>query len=436
MATEGGPPVSDVDVLSPRDVPLGGPRAMTVRRTLPQRARSLIGAWCFADHYGPDDIAETGGMEVAPHPHTGLQTVSWLFSGEIEHRDSLGSHAYVRPGELNLMTGGHGISHSEVSTPRTTMLHGVQLWVALPEEHRHAERNFQHHVPEPLRIDGAEIRVFLGSLAGQESPVATFTPLLGAEIVLEPRATVTFAVDPGFEHGLLVDHGDVRMADTLLRPAELGYAQPGATALTLTNESDGPARTVLLGGTPFEEQIVMWWNFIGRSHEDIVRAREDWANASDRFGAVEGYPGDRLPAPVLPNAVITPRGNPPRRRPAPEGHPMTESPASPAAATLERNDARHRYEILVDGKRAGLTAYRDRGEQRVFFHTEVDDAFAGQGLAAQLVQYALTDVRDLGMRIVPVCPYVAKFLKKHDEFADITEPVTPEVLAWLDAELG
>ncbi|MCX4403444.1 bifunctional pirin family protein/GNAT family N-acetyltransferase [Streptomyces sp. NBC_01764] len=436
MATEGGPPVSDVDVLSPRDVPLGGPRAMTVRRTLPQRARTLIGAWCFADHYGPDDIAETGGMEVAPHPHTGLQTVSWLFSGEIEHRDSLGSHAYVRPGELNLMTGGHGISHSEVSTPRTTILHGVQLWVALPEEHRHAERNFQHHVPEPLRIDGAEIRVFLGSLAGQESPVATFTPLLGAEIVLEPRATVTFAVDPGFEHGLLVDHGDVRMADTLLRPAELGYAQPGATALTLTNESDGPARTVLLGGTPFEEQIVMWWNFIGRSHEDIVRAREDWANASDRFGAVEGYPGDRLPAPVLPNAVITPRGNPPRRRPAPEGHPMTESPASPAAATVERNDARHRYEILVDGKRAGLTAYRDRGEQRVFFHTEIDDAFAGQGLAAQLVQYALTDVRDLGMRIVPVCPYVAKFLKKHDEFADVTEPVTPEVLAWLDAELG
>ncbi|MCX5087575.1 bifunctional pirin family protein/GNAT family N-acetyltransferase [Streptomyces sp. NBC_00365] len=431
--------MTDVDVLSPRDVPLGGPRAMTVRRTLPQRARTLIGAWCFADHYGPDDIAETGGMEVAPHPHTGLQTVSWLFSGEIEHRDSLGSHAYVRPGELNLMTGGHGISHSEVSTPRTTILHGVQLWVALPEEHRHAERNFQHHVPEPLRIDEAEIRVFLGSLAGQESPVATFTPLLGAEIVLEPRATVTFAVDPGFEHGLLVDHGDVRMAGTLLRPAELGYAQPGATALTLTNESDGPARTVLLGGTPFEEQIVMWWNFIGRSHEDIVRAREDWTNASDRFGAVEGYPGDRLPAPVLPNAVITPRGNPPRRRPAPEGHPMTESPASPAspaAATVERNDARHRYEILVDGKRAGLTAYRDRGEQRVFFHTEVDDAFAGQGLAAQLVQYALTDVRDLGMRIVPVCPYVAKFLKKHDEFADITEPVTPEVLAWLDAELG
>ncbi|MER6523951.1 pirin family protein [Streptomyces sp. NPDC001508] len=302
--------VPRVDVLTPRDVPLGGPRAMTVRRTLPQRARTLIGAWCFADHYGPDDVSETGGMDVAPHPHTGLQTVSWLFSGEIEHRDSLGSHAFVRPGELNLMTGGHGIAHSEVSTPRTTVLHGVQLWVALPEKHRHTARDFRHHVPDPVRVDGAEIRVFLGSLAGVTSPVPTFTPLLGAEIVLAPHASVTLALDPGFEHGLLVDRGDVRLADVLLRPAELGYVHPGPGTLTLTNDSDGPARTVLLGGTPFGEEIVMWWNFIGRGHEDIVKAREDWQNSAERFGAVEGYPGDRLPAPELPHASIKPRGNP------------------------------------------------------------------------------------------------------------------------------
>ncbi|MFF7188732.1 pirin family protein [Streptomyces sp. NPDC008222] len=313
-AADGGQPAQGprVDVITARDVPLGGPRAMTVRRTLPQRARTLIGAWCFADHYGPDDVAATGGMDVAPHPHTGLQTVSWLFSGEIEHRDSLGSHALVKPGELNLMTGGHGICHSEVSTPRTTVLHGVQLWVALPEEHRHTERDFQHHVPEPLRVDGAEIRVFLGSLAGVSSPVRTFIPLLGAEIVLQPHATVTLAVDPGFEHGLLVDQGDVRVADVRLRPAELAYVHPGTDTLTLTNESGEPARTVLLGGTPFEEEIVMWWNFIGRSHGDIVEARADWENESDRFGAVEGYPGNRLPAPALPNAIITPRKNPPR----------------------------------------------------------------------------------------------------------------------------
>ncbi|MEV5438458.1 pirin family protein [Streptomyces sp. NPDC052682] len=304
--------VPRVEVLSAREVPLGGPRAMTVRRTLPQRARTLIGAWCFADHYGPDDVTASGGMDVPPHPHTGLQTVSWLFSGEVEHRDSLGTHAFVRPGEMNLMTGGYGIAHSETSTPRTTVLHGVQLWVALPGEHRNAERAFQHHVPEPRLLDGARIRVFLGTLAGDTSPVHTFTPLLGAEITLEPRATLTLAVDPAFEHGLLVDSGDVRVAGTALRPAELGYVHPGIDALTLVNESGGPARTILLGGTPFDEEIVMWWNFVGRSHDDIARAREEWEAFSDRFGAVRGYPGRRLPAPALPNATITPRQNPPR----------------------------------------------------------------------------------------------------------------------------
>ncbi|GGU98451.1 hypothetical protein GCM10010275_41230 [Streptomyces litmocidini] len=305
--------IAEIEVLTARDVPLGGPRAMTVRRTLPQRARTLIGAWCFADHYGPDDVAESGGMDVAPHPHIGLQTVSWLFSGEIEHRDSLGSHAYVRPGELNLMTGGYGISHSEVSTPRTTVLHGVQLWVALPEEHRNTARDFQHHAPGTVRVDGADVRVFLGSLAGSTSPVRTFTPLLGAELLVDPGATVTLPVDPGFEHGLLVDTGEIRMAGTLLRPAELGYAPTGAGTLTLTNESDAPARAVLLGGTPFEEEIVMWWNFIGRSHEDVAEAREEWEKVSDRFGEVAGYPGDRLPAPALPNARIAPRKNPAHR---------------------------------------------------------------------------------------------------------------------------
>ncbi|WP_097239579.1 pirin family protein [Streptomyces sp. 1331.2] len=300
-----------VEVLPARDVPLGGPRAMTVRRTLPQRSRTLIGAWCFVDHYGPDDVAGTGGMDVAPHPHTGLQTVSWLFTGEIEHRDSHGVHAYVRPGEVNLMTSGHGIAHSEVSTPDTTVLHGVQLWIALPAEHLHTARDFHHHAPAPVALDGGgEARVFLGTLAGDTSPVPTFTPLLGAEIHLRPHATVTLDVDPAFEHGLLVDHGDIRLAGTPLRRAELGYLAPGPTTITLTNTTDGDARAVLLGGTPFEEPIIMWWNFVGRSHEDITRAREEWMSSAnpDRFGAVEGYPGDRLPAPELPSIPLKARG--------------------------------------------------------------------------------------------------------------------------------
>ncbi|MFD9003663.1 pirin family protein [Streptomyces sp. NPDC059582] len=295
-----------VEILPPRDVPLGGPRAMNVRRTLPQRSRSLIGAWCFADYYGPDEIAVTGGMDVAPHPHTGLQTVSWLFKGEIEHRDSLGTLSMIRPGELNLMTGGHGICHSEVSTANTDALHGVQLWVALPDRCRDTGPDFHHYVPRTTPLDGGDVKVFLGSLAGDTSPVTTFTPLLGAELRLDPGATVTLAVDPAFEHGLLVISGDVSLAGTRLIPPHLGYLPFGRDALTVTNHSDAPAVAMLLGGPPFGEEILMWWNFVGRTQEDIEKAREDWMNGT-RFGEVIGYPGDPLPAPALPRVPMKPR---------------------------------------------------------------------------------------------------------------------------------
>jgi redox-sensitive bicupin YhaK (pirin superfamily) len=310
LTCPGGKPGSGtVEVLTARDVPLGGPRAMTVRRTLPQRKRSLIGAWCFADHYGPDDVTGGAGMDVPPHPHTGLQTVTWLFAGEVEHRDSLGTHAIVRPGELNLMTGGHGICHSEVSTPRTTTLHGVQLWVALPDAHRHTARAFQHHAPPAIDLDGATARVFLGSLAGDTSPVRTFTPLLGAEIVLDSHTRLTLAIEPAHEHGVLVDTGTVVLAGTELARADLGYLAAGAATLELANPGGEPARVLLLGGAPFDEDIVMWWNFVGRSHDEIVAFREAWERESDQFGRIEGYAGtpQRLPAPALPNARITPR---------------------------------------------------------------------------------------------------------------------------------
>ncbi|RJQ79314.1 pirin family protein [Amycolatopsis panacis] len=302
----------EAEVLEARSVPLGGPRAMPVRRTLPQRKRSLIGAWCFADHYGPVDPAVHGGMSVGPHPHTGLQTVSWLFDGEIEHRDSLGSHAMVRPGELNLMTGGHGICHEEVSTPQTTTLHGVQLWVALPEEHRDAARDFQHYAPPVTTMPGATARVFLGTLAGETSPVRTYTPLLGAELTLEPDAELTLDVDPGFEHGLLADLGEITFAGTTLSRTRLGYLGTGRSRLTIANPGPEPARALLLGGPPFGEEILMWWNFLARSHEEIVAFRADWEAGSDRFGAVAAHPGGpaRLPAPTLPAVRIKPRGNP------------------------------------------------------------------------------------------------------------------------------
>jgi len=310
-----------VEVMVPREVPLGGPRAMHVRRTLPQRHRSLIGAWCFLDHYGPDEVAESGGMSVAPHPHTGLQTVSWLFTGEVEHRDSAGNHATVRPGELNLMTAGRGISHSEVSPASTTTLHGAQLWVALPESARHTGPGFEHYVPGTVSGNGWEARVFLGSLLGDRSPVTTYSPLLGAELLLEPQTALEVDVDPAFEHGVLVDGGVLAVAGQETKQHELTYVPPGSASLTLQTY-DEPVRLLLLGGEPFGESIVMWWNFVGRTHDEVVAFREEWqaqitadgavvGDSQDvtdgRFGVVLGDHLPPIPAPPMPHVRLRER---------------------------------------------------------------------------------------------------------------------------------
>jgi redox-sensitive bicupin YhaK (pirin superfamily) len=305
-----------VEIITARDVPLGGPRAMTVHRTLPQRRRSLIGAWCFLDHYGPDPVAATGGMDVAPHPHTGLQTVSWLFDGEIRHDDSHGVHELVRPGELNLMTAGAGICHSEVSTETTDTLHGVQLWTVLPEDARHGPRRFDHYAPTPVTFDGGSALVFLGTLLGSTSPVPTFTPLVGAEVRLEPGAVLDLGVDPSFEHGFLVDTGDVTVEGVAVARTELAYTGTGADTVAVANTGGAPARVVVIGGEPFGEDVVMWWNFIGRDDAEIRRYREEWNAYGDRFGETHGYtPHDpdaprRLPAPEMPGTRLRPRGNP------------------------------------------------------------------------------------------------------------------------------
>jgi redox-sensitive bicupin YhaK (pirin superfamily) len=307
------------EILEPRDVPLGGLRAMTVRRTLPQRQRSLIGAWCFLDHYGPDRVDESGGMMVAPHPHTGLQTVSWLFGGEIEHRDSSGSHTLVKPGELNLMTAGRGISHSEVSTDDVTVLHGVQLWVALPAAYRDTEPTLTHYAPPVVRGDGWDAQVFLGSMLGSRSPVETFSPLTGAEIILDGGTTLTPDTEPGFEYGVLVDFGLVRVNGEEVKAHRLAYVAPGEG---LEIEAADLSHVVVIGGLPLGEEIVMWWNFVGRDHDDIVSAREDWmAQITDNTGTIQDssqiydgrfgiVPGDHLPpipAPAVPNARLKPR---------------------------------------------------------------------------------------------------------------------------------
>ncbi|MFC9606758.1 pirin family protein [Streptomyces niveus] len=292
------------ELLNPREASLG---ATVVRRLLPNLGRRMVGAWCFVDHYGPDDIADEPGMQVPPHPHTGLQTVSWLHEGEVLHRDSVGSVQVLRPRQLGLMTSGRAIAHSEQSAvPHPRLLHGAQLWVALPDAHRNTAPAFEHHVDLPVVTGpGLTATVVLGGLDGAVSPGTTYSPLVGADLALAEGADVRLPVEPDFEYAVLTMSGATEVDGVRLDPGSMLYLGSGRTELPLRALSD--SGLLLIGGEPFEEEIVMWWNFIGRSHEEIESARKDWME-STRFGAVTGYDGARLPAPELPPVALKPRG--------------------------------------------------------------------------------------------------------------------------------
>ena len=289
-------------LLEPREVPLGGVRGLTVHRTLPHRELPTVGAWCFVDHFGPTREP----MKVLPHPHTGLQTVTWPLAGDIRHRDNLGSDVVLKPGELNLMTSGDGVSHSEFSVGDDTMMHGLQLWLALPDGSRAGPAAFEH-LPDLPRTGGNGWRamVLVGQLADAESPATTYSPLVGAELTLGATTTATVPLQPEFEHAILAVDGPVRVGGFDLLHRQMRYLEPGSTSVDLTSARD--TTVLLIGGEPFTESLVMWWNFIGRSHDDIEKARDDWEQATGRFGHVEGHDGQLIPAPPLPRVHLTPR---------------------------------------------------------------------------------------------------------------------------------
>jgi hypothetical protein len=294
------------ELLAGREVVLGA-RGEMVTRTLPHRDRRMVGAWCFLDHYGPEDITGQAGMQVPPHPHTSLQTVSWLLAGEVLHRDSVGSEQMIRPGQLNLMTAGHAISHSEESpSDHSSVLHGVQLWVALPDQHRNVDPQFAHHAQLPVVTDdGVTVTVLMGELAGATSPARLYSPLVGADASLDGGVDTRLPLEPDFEYAVLTLSGTAEIDGVPLAPGALLYLGCGRSDLAVRSEQS--SRILLLGGEPFEERIVMWWNFVGRSHDEIVQAREDWMTSS-RFGTVHGYGGEPLPAPPMPNTPLKPRG--------------------------------------------------------------------------------------------------------------------------------
>lgn len=293
------------ELLTGRSVQLG--ESTKVHRLLPNLGRRMVGAWCFVDQYGPDDIADGPGMQVPPHPHMGLQTVSWLHDGEVLHRDSLGSLQTVRPYQLGLMTAGRAIAHSEESPAHhPAVLHGAQLWVALPDAHRDTAPGFEHHPDLPVvTAPGLRATLILGELDGAASPGTTFSPLMGADLMLGAGARTDLPLDPDFEYAVLAMDGVTQVDGVPVQAGEMLYLGCGRRQLPLRAEAAGSL--MLLGGEPFEEQIVMWWNFVGRTGEEVARARQDWMTG-DRFGEVHGYAGERLRAPELPATPLKPRG--------------------------------------------------------------------------------------------------------------------------------
>lgn len=298
-------------VLEPREVPLGGVRAMNVLRTLPHRGLPTIGAWCFLDRFGP---AKTR-MRVEPHPHIGLQTVTWPLTGRMRHRDSIGSDVTLHRGQLDLMTAGAGISHSEYSLGEEPIpLDALQFWVALPESARHASAAFEQHTDLPTALlpatagPDATATVILGEFLGVRSPASVHTPLVGAEILVPPGAHAALPLNPAWEHGILLIEGDIRIDELPLRPDRTVYLGDARERVEVSTQ-DG-ALLFLLGGEPFAEDLLMWWNFAARTHDEIAQARADWEDAdaaARRFGHVVTHGSERIPAPELPRVRLVPR---------------------------------------------------------------------------------------------------------------------------------
>jgi len=278
-----------------RETSLG---TLKILRALPIRQKRLVGAWCFLDRFGPLSFSETKPMDVAPHPHIGLQTVSWLLQGEILHNDSLGSEALLKPRGVNVMTSGGSIAHSEETPPQNSgLLNGVQLWIALPDADRNGAASFQHIEEVPIvEQTGGTLSVLAGSLLGYSSPAKHFSPVLGADIALSAGASMELPLDPSFEHAALLMTGDAEIDGQSIDVMSLWYL--GTSRSRVEFKSRNGCRVLLIGGPPFPEQILMWWNFVARTPEEIAQARSDWQR-HQRFGEVKAYRGPRLDAPPL-----------------------------------------------------------------------------------------------------------------------------------------
>lgn len=285
-----------------------------IHRAIPQRALRKVGAWCFLDHAGPADPPPPG-MQVGPHPHIGLQTFTWMIEGQVLHRDSLGSEQIIRPGQVNLMTAGHGIAHSEES--QALHVHAAQLWIALPDSHRHIPPRFQHYPNLPqTRLDDFEVTVLAGEALGLTAPAEVHSPLMGIDLHANGTASparTRLPLRQDFEHAVMSLSGHVMVEGQPLPEQELIYLPPGTDSVTL--ECAPGSRLLVIGGEPLDEAILLWWNFVGRTTEEMQEARAQWEAeaATDaptlngqprRFGAPVASPLQPLHAPSLDGVML------------------------------------------------------------------------------------------------------------------------------------
>lgn len=276
-----------------------------VNRLLPSKARRMVGPFIFVDAMGPASLAVGRGMDVRPHPHINLATVTWLFDGAIDHRDSLGSFATIRPGQVNLMTAGHGIVHSERSPAderaRGPRLFGMQTWLALPDGREEMAPAFESRGDLPLvEAGGAQARVIMGSLWGTSAPTTTYAHTIYAEIVLAAGGSVPIDAEAD-ERAVIVAEGDASLDGQDLERGLLYVLAPG-TAMTLASARG--ARAMLLGGEAFPTQRHVWWNFVSSSRERINQAKADWREG--RFPRVPGDEQEFIPLPEVPLTITEP----------------------------------------------------------------------------------------------------------------------------------
>jgi len=287
-------PLARIEVKEGRSTSVGG---MSISRVLPTKGRRTIGPWCFVDIILPPDFEDPHPLEVGPHPHTGLATVTWLFEGEALHTDSLGTEQAIRPGQLNLMTSGNGIAHAELGT--TTGIHGAQMWLAQPEETRHGPSRFEHvEDPPRLELPGGEAMVIVGGLDGARSPAAVDWQTIGLDVHLT-GGRIEVPADPSFEYAVVpIDHA-VKVDEAIVEPGWLAMVPTGADVLPV-EAAGSRARFLVLGGEPLGVPIEMWWNFVARSKEEITEAWKAWQGHDlERFGTVPSKLA-RIDAPAPP----------------------------------------------------------------------------------------------------------------------------------------